>query len=90
MSQPVHYILKVRHREQHEVAIRGGASVGPHRRRVQRWGPWETVAKADGPRGAAELYESARYQTYDRAIFYGSNRLTIEQIRQRCKELGGE
>lgn len=84
------YVLRVRRRERHEIAIAGGRHVGPHRRRVSRWGPWETVARADGPRGAAELYDSATYSTYERAIFRDGNRLTIEQIRRLVKELTGE
>lgn len=84
------YVLRVRMREQHEITVRGGQKVRPHRRRVSRWGKWSTVAMAEGPRGAARLYESARYQTYERAIFRGGKRISIEQIRTLVKELDRE
>ena len=80
------YILKVRRRERHDVAIRGGGKVGFHRRRVMRWTEWKTVGHADGPIGVLELYDAPRYRTYDKGIFYAGKQLRIESVRAQVAQ----
>lgn len=80
----VSYIVKVRSREQWETDVH--KSTGKHKRRVTRWGKWKSVRWRDDARGALEDLDVVRKSNplIDVAVFYGSKRLTIEQLHARA------
>lgn len=92
MSWTTSYMIKIRRREQHDVAVHGGQKVGAHRRRVTRWSKWQTASGARGPLGALEGIELVKraHPGAEVGVFYQGKRVTEAQLRTRAKELMGE
>lgn len=85
------YIIRVRNREQHEIAIHGGTKRGGGRRRVTRWSKWHSHRYADTPRDALDQFEAVRKLNplSDVQVFLGAQRVTIEQLETRARNDAG-
>jgi hypothetical protein len=85
------YWVRVRTREQREIAIHGGTKHGGGRRRVTRWSKWTSHRAADNATGALSQLEAVKKLNplSDVQVFLAGKIVTIEQLNARAREESG-
>lgn len=82
---PARWIVRIRDREQHVIAVYGGPTIGVHRRRVARWSSWRSIRfLPDAEQCLLHLVQARKlHPLSELAMFHRGKRVDETSLRVR-------